>query len=348
MKMAIFRTDAIGDTLLTLPIAQSLKEQNISSQVYFIASQRAQDLFPYSPWVDDFKILNLNENWWQKLSFCYSALKIWKPDAIVYVGGSSLPVLAAWILGIKVRLGLKSRWWSHLLLNQGIRQRRSLESQHEVKWNHDLLLPLGLNSSRLASPQLKVSDKSQSKLAQIAKDWSDRPLILIHPGMSGHSLNWPSSNYANLMDKIEKEFPFKFQFIISHTASDSKYVEELKGNLANKKLSQLHYYDGSDQGLPVFMALTQKSHLFIGPSTGTTHIANSLKVPQVTFYSPIKAQSAERWGPFVQHEKCWVFSPQINCPARSKCLLEKCSFYECMSTITVDQVMDKIRDHLQG
>jgi len=348
MKVALFRTDAIGDTLLTLPLAQSLKEQKISQKVYFLASNRARDLFPYSPWVDDYQILELNWTWWQKLNFCLEHLKTWKPDAIVYVGGTSAPVVAAFLLGIRIRLGLKSRWWTHLLLNKGIRQKRSKGSMHEVQWNHDLLSPLGLDSSKLSAPMTKLHDEAVKKSENISKDWSNRPLILVHPGMSGHSLNWPMKNYAALMSKIEDQFPQKFKFVVSHTPSDGKYIIELKQYLQKANLTELHFFEGSQHGLPVFMALAQKSELFIGPSTGTTHLANSLKVPQVTFYGPIKAQSAVRWGPFVQHEKCWVFSPQVHCPVQSKCLLEKCSFYECMSTITVDQVMDKIRDHLQG
>ena len=348
MKIAIFRTDAIGDTLLTLPIAQTLKDQKIGHEVYFLASNRARDLFPYSPWVDDFKILELGESWWQKFKLCFSQLKVWNPDAIVYVGGSSAPVVAAFLLGIRMRLGLKSRWWTHLLLNKGVRQKRSQGSQHEVAWNHDLIRPLGFDSKQLASPKIYLADESINKINEISQSWSSRPTILVHPGMSGHSLNWPMKNYALLMEKIEENFPRKFKFIVSHTPSDKKYVQELRENLEKRRPSELHYFEGSQHGLPVFMALVEKAHLFIGPSTGTTHIANALNVPQVTFYGPIKAQSSSRWGPFVQHEKCWVFSPQVQCPADTKCLLEKCSFYECMSTITVDQVMDKIRDHLQG
>ncbi len=46
------------------------------------------------------------------------------------------------------------------------------------------------------------------------------------------------------------------------------------------------------------MNLISNASLFIGPSTGPTHIANALGIHTISIYSPIKVQSALRWSPF--------------------------------------------------
>ena len=44
MKILINRSDAIGDTLLTIPIAEYLKKYHKDAQIVFVISKKCEDL----------------------------------------------------------------------------------------------------------------------------------------------------------------------------------------------------------------------------------------------------------------------------------------------------------------
>ena len=81
----------------------------------------------------------------------------------------------------------------------------------------------------------------------------------------------------------------------------------------------------------------KNASLFVGPSTGTTHIANALDIPQIAIYSPIKVQSALRWGPYKQGDKVKVLVPDVVCGETKHCAGASCPYYECMSKIEVEE-----------
>ena len=70
-------------------------------------------------------------------------------------------------------------------------------------------------------------------------------------------------------------------------------------------------------------------------------MAASLKVPVLGIYSPIKAQSALRWGP-VGDGTIEVVSPNVVCGETLKCAKEQCPYYECMAKIEVDNLLEKV------
>ena len=55
----VTRTDGIGDLLLSLPVAQAIKEINHEHRVYYLVSRRACEIALASPFVDDVIVLSL-------------------------------------------------------------------------------------------------------------------------------------------------------------------------------------------------------------------------------------------------------------------------------------------------
>jgi len=90
-------------------------------------------------------------------------------------------------------------------------------------------------------------------------------------------------------------------------------------------------------------AVISKCCLFISNSTGPLHIAAALKIPTISFYSPVFVHSSKRWGPFQGNNL--VLTPDIECPSYWKCRGEKCRFYNCMDfSRDFGAVMKKITD----
>ena len=332
MNILINRTDALGDTLLTMPMAQALKKKFSHAKIAFIVSKRVAPLLRHHLYIDDFFIYSQ----WRLL---LKDMASFKADAYFHCGGSFIPTLLALTLGIPFRGGLKSRWPSFFLLNKGVRQSRSKSGKHESEYNLELLAPLGVDTTLSEredyAPSIHLTKEEDTSFLKDFKEELQKngfswgvPMIFIHPGMTGHSLGWPSENYAEFVEKIEGEHPKKFLFVISHTPRDRPYLPSFG--------QKVFYFDGSKRGLRYYLAVLSKASLLVAPSTGNTHMANVFGIPQIAFYSPLASQSSRRWGPFHRGDHVVVMQPSLTYPIN-----------ECMSSISVDSVYQKALQLLQ-
>lgn len=358
MKFLINRTDAIGDNILTMPMARALKEHFPECQVAIITSKRVADIYENHPYIDKCFILNKGDAFFRKFYRCLLFFKIFKPTHYFFVGGSHIPSLVAFLKTVPFRGGLKSKWQTFLFLKDGIRQKRSIVAMHESEYNLELLRGVieNLHSKELYRPQIHITEEEVNLAwSRFKEDCLNKGvrinshLFVIHPGMTGHTLNWSSRNYGRLIARLGQRYPGKFTFIISHTPSDERFLKGLREELLfheDKIKDSVAYFDGSVHGLRNYMGLLTKCDLFLGPSTGTTHIANVLGVKTIALYSPIKVQSATRWKPFNQ-DKLKVLVPDVVCGEQFECAKEACPYYECMAKIEVDDVINVVNNMLE-
>ena len=360
MRIVINRTDAIGDTLLTLPVAQLIKEHYPDAEIIFWVSHKSQDIFEYYKWVDKIWVMDRNNYWPSRMVHSFKQIFSHDIDAYFFIAGSHFPSFFAWLKGIKFRGGLRSKWQSFVFLNNSIRQKRSLVEMHESEYNLLLLEKFKIKYQfkdraklrpLLVIPNHEVEEaKERLKQSVIVQgiEWREK-IIIIHPGMVGHTLNWPMFNFTSLMCEIEESWPGRFTFVVSFTKSDLPYISKIKGYLQDEQFKHLnkiiYFYDGGILGLKEYLKVLKNAALFIGPSTGTTHLANCLDVLQIAIYSPIKVQSAMRWGPYSRtHEKCRVLIPDVVCGEQFVCAKEDCFYYKCMAKIEVDDVLVHVKE----
>ncbi len=357
MKYLINRSDAIGDNILTTPMAQAIFELDPEAEIGIITSYLCRDLYHEHPYISRVFHFDKKDSYWHKIKKSLVIFKEFDPDFYFYVGGSQTPNFVAWLKSVPFRGGILSRWTTFLVLNKGIRQKRSQVAQHEIFYNVDLLKHL--------SGFEKVDDKEYLPVMIVPKKIDARkefneeiksaglneslPFIVIHPGMTGHTLNWPSRNYGRLIRRLNLLYPNKYNYIISHTPSDNTYLLGTRDEIdAEENLSKnVYFFDGSKKGLLNYMNVIKEAKLFIGPSTGTTHIAASLEVPVVSIFSPIKAQSALRWGPKGKGQ-IFTVTPNVVCGETLKCAGQTCPYYECMSKIEVDDLLVHIKKILEN
>ncbi len=355
MKVLINRSDAIGDSILTSSMAQMIKDKFPDAKVVFLIAAKSADLFKEHPFIDEVKIYHRNARFYLKIREIIKIFSEVKPTHYFYVGGGFMPNFVSWLFRVPFRGGLKSRWHTYLFLNKGIRQKRSMVTMHEMEYNLNLLSPMGIEynyqDKTKFSPEISLTqDEKEMSLNLFNKDLetagieTGRKMVFVHPGMTGHTLNWSSRNYGRFVVKMEQKFPEKFLYVISHTPADHLYLQGIKDILANKENADLqkrvYYFNGMKHGLRHYMAVLSQSSLFIGPSTGTTHIAAVLGVPVVGVYSPIKIQSALRWGPLSKNsDKTRLLVPDVICGEVKKCAERACPYYECMGKIEVEDVV---------
>jgi len=364
VKILINRSDAIGDTLLTMPIAKRIKQEHPEAEIAFIISKKCEDMFKSHPYIDKYFIFDHKISFYARYQQTKKIFSEFTPDKYLHVGGSHIPSFYAWKTGVSYRGGLVNKWQTFAFLNKGVRQKRSLVAMHESDYNLNLLAPMGIDYKSYQkndlAPVINISDdevkdalNTFNQDLQTAGLDSDREFIFIHPGMTGHTLNWASRNYARLIIRLQKLYPNKFNYIISHTPSDEKWLQGLNSHLSQEEfksvLGSVYYFNGMIHGLRHYMSVLKKAKVYVGPSTGTTHVANALEVPLVGLFSPIKVQSALRWGPFNRDKKITtVMVPDVVCGEQFKCAGSSCPYYECMAKIEVEDIIKSLREYLEN
>jgi heptosyltransferase-3 len=351
MNILINRTDAIGDCLLSTPLARLLKarvkeDSGQEVQVSFLVSPRAGELIKLCEGVDQVFIYDPNWSFLKRWRFLSQVFKEVSPKSYFHLGGSFLPSFFAFLKKVPFRGGLRSKFFSFLFLNKGVRQSRSAVVMHESEYNMALAQPLNVHySGHLRNsfrPILKVDSEKALEVRKTLGLDLKKKLFIFHPGMSGHTLNWSSRNYGRLIDRLYQKYGDIAQYVVSYTPSDGPYLEGLKDYLSQRPIikEKVIFFDGSKEGLIHYTHLLKTCDLFVGPSTGTTHMANALDVPQVALYSPIKVQSTLRWGPYHLGDKVRVLVPDVVCGEVKRCAGASCPYYECMAKIEVAQAFD--------
>ena len=326
MKILINRTDALGDLILTLPLAEFLKTV-LKMEVHFMVRPYAAPLLEHSPYIDRVHLYDGKFSTLQSIFFKEHF------SHYLYVGGEHLVSCAAFCARVPIRLGLKSRLASFLFLNKGVRQKRSKALKNEVDYNFDLLGPILKESVSFKRGPVLFLTPEELNLYKTRYG----KFCVVHPWMKNRSKNWPLSFYTQLIELLLKE---KIKVVVNYTSAEQERLKEL--NLT--ETDSLIFHKGDCRGLRDSMALIANAQFFVAQSTGPMHIASALGVSTFSCFSPISTQSARRWGPVGPTEKNTLFTPSVECPEQKKCSEYLCSSFDCMERISVLSVFQKIKE----
>lgn len=331
-RVLLVRLDRIGDLVMTMPVDQVLGaawvQWWVPKGLGFVASnakprRRAKEISRNIGVKGFFELLGeiRNENY----------------DAAVVFHAPWWVSLLLWLAGVPLRIGVKSQWHSFLFLNRAVRQKRSRAEASELEYNFRLLEE-GLNTPvgtlTRANLRLETELKSDAKKQLLFKhglSWG--AYFVVHPGMGGSALNWPTSYYAELIAKLSNVAPVA----ITGTATDEKFLAPLKETL--KDDSSVVWMDGKLTGSELIAVLSGAVHVY-APSTGVLHLAASTGRPTVGIYSPVRVQHPKRWGP--QGSAVATLIPKVECPGQMFCLGTECKHFDCMKTVTPQMAFDSL------
>lgn len=337
MKILLIRLDKIGDLICSLPVdeCEVLKGHSIhwaiSKGLEFVpdhsAPRRRYQSFRRDWNVTDFILF-------------FQFLKNEKFEMAISFQAPWWIHLGLFLTRVPKRVGVLSQWHSYLFLNKALRQKRSLARQHESEYNADLVYfafdQLQENFQKV--PVLRLQANSTGALVQ--HKLSKGNYVVVHPGMAGSALNWPVRNYIQLIQKVVSDTTL--QVVITGTSADEPWLVEIKKEFSKQpRVLILQNLLKSNELLDVL----NNAKTVIAPSTGVLHLSASLGIPSVGIYSPVQVQAPLRWEARGSHVQ--IFKPEFKdsvCPARFKCLGEKCIHFYCLDQIKVDSVFNSIQE----
>jgi len=330
-KVLVARTDRIGDFILTLPVLEVLAKNGISPSV--LCRSLVTPLLENNPHIDN--VITVDSPGKDVIdeirSYAFDCL-------LVLVNDPTTRGLLPHLREIPVRIGPLSKPSVFFAYTHPVIQKRSHSLMNEAEYNLELLEILGLTPEEPPRPQLYFAPEEiqmfREDFSHILVDSGQQSLIVFHQGMAGSALNWSDENYGTLLSGLLEQ---GYQVVLTGHGD-----EEADRNLGcMNRFSPL--YQGRLFDLSNALTLRQLgllihlSDLFIGPSTGPTHLANAVGTNIISFYPPIQVQSTRRWGPYLS--SATIFTPDVRCGQKFRCIGEKCPDFFCMDRIPPRDVL---------
>jgi len=349
LRILVVRADRIGDVILSTPVFEVIKRHYPNSKLTVLVQAAVAPLLQGLSCVDEVMIYDPQGRHAGIGGFFRLLRDVRvKRFRIAVVLQSHWKIALATLLGqVRYRVGPLSKLHSFLFFNRGIRQKRSQVEMHEADYNLQLLRKLGIRVGARNIPtavQFSEELRTQARTDLEAKGWKPGEiLVAVHPGMGGSALNWPETHYMDLVRALLRDGR---RVLMTGGAGDAEIVSRIMESLGPLK-EKLLCYDGTARGIDSLAAYLSWADVVVAPSTGPLHLAVALKKPVVTFYPPIRVQSALRWGPYLREEKnASILVPEVYCGEDFKCRGNLCNYFPCMKSITVAEALEKVNSHL--
>ncbi len=339
----ITRTDRIGDVVLCLPVIRTLRKIFPNEPIHMMVSSYAYPVvenYPGLSSVISYEPEDNSPNYVPRTRQLVQHLKELEINAALML------VYDPEVLAIIKRAGIKKRFGPLTKIGAGMfsykwdAQHRSKVDHHELEYNLLLLKLLGIKDTvfdttlDLPVPRANVLTAFE-KLRNIGFDSPEHGYFIIHPGCGDSAKNWRYSFYAELANRLCSSL--NIPLVLTGTDKEADILNSIKQHVRDAKV----YSTAGILSLKDLIATISEAKLFVGPSTGPMHIATATGVPVTAIFSPVKVQSARRWGPYSYNNSVVVAPSNIDCPGTLKCLGNKCEYFECMDMISVDEVFDK-------
>ena len=340
-RLLVVRTDALGDTVLSLPVADDLKAALPGCHVTWLARPPVAPLPRLDANVD--AVLEWSDD--SPLEPLLSQLEGGRFDAAVVLHPKPKrwsPLASALCRArIPVRVGTGRRWWGLALYTHRVWATRHRAGLHECRRAREhgrvLLRALGADPgvcdraprTRLAAPGEALAHVED----QLERTGLGSP-VLLHAGSNGSAGDWPLDHMAALADRLGDEGE-KVVFCTGLRRAD---LEEGLRLLCRRA----PVFTPSDMSLDRFAAWLRLARCVVTNSTGPLHLAAALGTPTVGLFPNVKDCLPEQWGPLGDR------SVNLVAPAPPGGMVKRRGTAPPghMAGLTVDQVHSALRGQL--
>ncbi|AYL93790.1 glycosyltransferase family 9 protein [Mucilaginibacter celer] len=286
----ISRVDAIGDVVLTLPMAAYLKQLLPGVSVSFLGRTYTKPVIETCTAVDEFinydELKNLPAD--EQAAF----LKRKNIDAVIHVFPNKHVAAIMRQAGIKLRIGTTNRLFHWHTCNRLVKLSRKKSDLHEAQLNLILLRPFGLTEAQ-SLPEVIDHYHFECKTPlpeSLANNLlADKFNLIIHPKSHGSGMEWGLDNFAKLINELPSE---KYNVII--TGSDKE-----KALLAGwiKTLPPTVVDMTGKMQLHEFIAFIFHADGLLASGTGPLHVAAAAGINTLGLFPSVRPIHPGRWAP---------------------------------------------------
>jgi len=328
-KILIVRPDMIGDVVLATPFIRAVRENFPRAHLAMLVSESTKDIVLKNPYLDEvIAVKRIGFGSFIRDSEVIKSVEKKQFDlALVLYYGLACNIFV-FLAGIPQRIGYGDKGSGFLLTKSFKRNWFEKHPAHMVDMNLNLLKAIDgkINSREL---EISVYEDSENKAREFFLSNNlneDDVVVMIHPGSSRPYQRWPEDKFTQLADRLIDEKKVKIIFLSG--PAEGNLIKDITGRMRNPSVTAA--------GFPLkdVISLIKRSDVFIGHSTGTTHLADGLGILTVMLIGFSGSfDSAQFWG--VLNKENIMVSKDVDC---KRCIPGDCKYYPCMTEITVADV----------
>jgi len=284
-KVLVVASTALGDSILTLPLVQTLSERLGPERVALLVKTPFAELYQSDPRVGRVFTVRGKFRW----SLLEEKLEE-DPHSIALLANMTEPDLVPylWRCGVRGFLRYRSRWtrFPRWMANTAqLRRPRAPDyaTGHAIENNLAMAAALGFEPAthRLSLPHLTPTRQAPENF------------VLLHPGASRENKRWPVENWARLADALIERYNCGLG--LTGDRSEHSLAARIAASMKIRDRAQVL---AGKQSL-VELAQTQARALaFISGDTGPYHLAIAVGCPTLTLFAPTdRGSSTEACGP---------------------------------------------------
>jgi heptosyltransferase II len=340
-KILLVQLWGIGETVLTLPAIEALRDKYPKAEIEVLATKRNKDVYSNNHHIDKLQLVSLNPF---SVAFCmfknfrHYDLAI---DMEEYLNISAIISFFAGHTRVGYSHGRRSGLYD-IKIDYN-------DKQHASQTYLDLIKVIGgeYELKSLVKVNFSKSDKrTVDSLFKTNKIKNNDYVVCVAPGAaeSARCRMWPLDRYAQVCDEVIAKHKAKVIFV--GTLSEFELVEELRKKMESSA-SSLNF--AGVISLTQLFYLVTKCKLFIGNDSGPMHVAAAQGIKTIGLFGP---NLPERFGPLgkgnvgiYKGHNC-EYSPCINVHKGQvpDCLYPRKSndYQKCVKNISVDDVLKEI------
>ena len=292
-RICILRTDRLGETILTLPIAAALKHAKPTTHITMVVAPPLVALVREAPGVD--VVLEAppqTGQWWHHAFAVSHLLRPLKFDCVIVVNPQKSLHLAVWLAGIRWRVGYGRKWGG--LLTHRIDDQKALGDRHEIEYNFDLIQWFGLHyPSSEFSWNLPICEPEHHQVQQFlqTRQASATHTVVVHPWTSNPHKQWPVASYRALLQQLTTDLSLRVCVIggpeeaatAKALVADLPRAINLTGRLSVRELAEV----------------LRQSTVLISNDSGPVHVASAVGCRVIALFGTDNGpQMSHRWKPW--------------------------------------------------
>ncbi|QDS93157.1 Lipopolysaccharide core heptosyltransferase RfaQ [Roseimaritima multifibrata] len=287
-RILISRMSAIGDTILTLPVAGALRDAYPDAFLAWVVERKSAAMVRGHEFLD--AVIELERGWFTSPKGIWDArqrLRALQVDTAIDCQGNTKSALACHLSGAKRRIGHRgyhgaelSQWLNNVLVKT--------TKPHLTDRSLGLLGPLAIKQSRIRW-QLPVPAEARAW----AKTWrrqNPQRLVILNPGASWDSKLWEMDRFGAVASYLETQYQAK-SVVIWGNAKERALAEEvieMSGGSATL---------APDTDLLHLAALLGAADMMISADSGPMHMAVAMGTQTIGLHGSTRAIDSGPYGP---------------------------------------------------
>lgn len=340
-KILVINFRYFGDALISASLSVRIRELWPDAHITYLVFDSVEGVLEGIETIDEILTVPERPDKWEQFRWMAAH---WNDYDLAFVTPTGTrPGLYGFFMA-RERIGFtpgftKRNWWKKLLLTKHVQE----VSGPKILQFDSLLTATG------AEPA-KAPYVPQPHAQLPAEACFDRPYVVVHPMPRYAYKAWSSNNWSALVRRLN-DAGVKVVLTGGNNASELAAIRDIVPEGADAVIlaGKLSFGQTAE--------LIARSKGFVGPDTGTTHVASSTGVPIVTLFGPSDPTAWGPWGrgqtkPFDSRNdgvpqrrgNVILLKKHCKCQGGMGCLNRRDSHSDCLNELTVDEVWDALKE----